>query len=275
MSQEEAQRLWKEIFDRLQPRAGIRRGLIGDGGGTVEVAGRPGWVWIRFEEEQNRLSMVRCFLGYMEHETPVIVGKWHPTDDYEQVLGVYWGPYAWDVSNYTYGHYKVPPHGDTHHGTYGSDPAYIDYSNLVMGMVHPTDPESLLVGVMSFVYSYGVETLDFEGDTLDLTAEVPAGAGHLYVLIYFDPDTESIGYETSSTVPLAISPSMPSLTDINAIPLAVVRLYNGQTQIMLADIWQRKLLLGSIGGEAVTALTLAVVHEGDVVTNNGEIVWST
>jgi hypothetical protein len=274
-TREEALAAWKRIFSRVQPRTGLRRGLIGDGAGHVEVSGRPGWSWIRYEEEQNRLSMVRCFLGYLEDETPVIVGKWHPEDDYEQVLGVYWGPYSWDPSNTTVANYRVPAHGDTHHGTYGSDPAYIDYANLVMGRCAPTDPESLYVDVQSFVYSYGVETKDFPGELLDLTSEVPGGAGHCYALIYFDPDTESLSYEVSSTVPLAVSPELPALTDVNAIPLGVVRLYNGQTEITIDDTWQRKLLLGSIGGEAVTALTLAVVHEGDVVTNDGEIVWST
>jgi len=275
MSQEEAQRLWKEIVEGLQPRTPLRRGLIGDGAGHVEVDGMPGWAWIRFQESQNRLSMVRCFIGYPEDDTPVVVGKWHPEDDYEQVLGVYWGPYSMDVTDATSALYRVPPHGESHHGTYGSDPAWIDYANLTFGRVTPTDPYSMLVTVESFVYSYGVQTKDFEGGALDLTADVPGGAGHLYTLVYFDPDTESIGYTVGGVVPLAASPSVPALTDVNAIPLGVVRLYNGQTEVTLEDVWQRKLMLGSVGSEAVTALSLAVVYEGDVVTHNGEIVWAT
>jgi len=274
MSEAEALRAWKEIVGGLQPRQGLRRGIIGDGAGHVAVANRPNWVWIRYEENQNRLSMVFCTLGYLEDGTRVVVGKWHPSDNYEQVLGVYWGPYRWDTTDATGTLLRVPRHGETHHGTYGSDPAWIDYSNLTFGLVMPTDPYSLIVNVYPFVYSYGVQTKDFEGGALDLSGEVPGGAGHEYVLIYFDPDTETVGYVTSGVVPLAASPSMPDLTDVNAIPLGVVELYNGQTEIALENVWQRKLMLGSIGGEAVTALSLAVVNEGSVVCHNGEIVWT-
>lgn len=274
MSQQETFGLWQELVGQLQPRSALRRGLIGDGAGTIEVAGRPGWSWIRYEENQNRLAMVLCPIGYLEEDTWVLVGKFHPEEDYEQVLGITWGPYAQGLSDYTFAFYKVPAHGDTHHGTYGSDPAWIDYANLVMGRVAPTNPATMVVDISSFVYGYNSETKDFEGSALDLTAEIPGGAGHLYALVYFDPDTESIGYEVSDTVPLAVSPSLPSLTDFNAIPLGIVRLYNGQTEIDIDDTWQRKLLLGAVGSDALTALKLALVHEGDVLTHNGEIAWS-
>ena len=273
MSQEEATSLWKELIRSLQPRTTLRRGLVGDGSGNVEVSGRPGFVWIRYEENQNRLAMVLCPLGYLEEGTWVLVGKIHPEDDQEQVIGITWGPYALGLSEYIFTFYRVAKHGETHHGTYGSDPAYIDYSNLVMGRVAPTDPASLTVNIASFVYGYDSETKDFDGSSLDLTTEVPAGAGHCYVLVYFDPDTESIGYEVSDTVPLAVSPSLPGLTDVNAIPLGVVRLYNGQTEITIEETWQRKLLLGAVGNDALTALKLALVYEGSVVTHDGEIVW--
>ena len=275
MSEQEARAAWRDLIGQLQPRATLRRGLIGDGGGHVEVAGRPGWSWIRYEENQNRLAMVLCPIGYLAEGTWVLVGKFHPEEDYEQVLGVTWGPYAFGLSNYTFAFYRVAAHGETHHGTYGSDPAYIDYANLVMGRVSPTSPASLAVYVDSFVYGYASETKDFNGYTLDLTAEVPAGAGHCYVLVYFDPDTEAIGYEVSATVPLAVSPTLPGLTDFNAIPLGIVELYNGQTEIDIDNTWQRKLLLGAVGSDALTPLKLAVVYEGAVVTHNGEIVWHT
>jgi len=271
-SQQEAINLWRDLVGKLQPRQALRRGLVGDGAGNVAVTNRPGWIWIRYEEELNRLSWVRCFQGYPPEDTPVIIGKWHPEDDYEQVLGVYWGPYSMGMSDYQYAFHKVPIHGDTHHGNYGSDPAYIDYANLVMGRVAPTNPDSLFVTVESFVWADGAETKDYDGGTLDLTAEVPAGAGHKYLLVYFDMDSASVTYESGDVVALPASPSIPALDNVAAIPLAVIRMYNGQTAITIDDTWQRKLILGHVGG-AGRVLEKAIVHEGDVVTRNGEIVW--
>ena len=73
-SREEALSQWKALVARLQPRSALRYGKIGNGAGDVEVDGRPGWVWIRYEENQSRLSMVRCYIGYLEEDTPVLVG---------------------------------------------------------------------------------------------------------------------------------------------------------------------------------------------------------
>jgi len=263
---------WQKLVQSLQPRQPLRRGLIGTGGGTVEVSGRPTWVWIRYEEEENRLSMVRCYLSYPEEGTPVIVGKFHPEDDFEQVLGVYWGPYSFSITDTEYVYYRVARHGESHHGTYGSDPAWIDYANFVFGRVSPTDPASMIVNIGTFVYPDGPETKDYDGGSVDLTSEVPAGAGHKYILIYYDIDAEAIAYESSATVPLAVSPEMPVLDSVNAIPLAVVRLYNGQTEITIDETWQRKLMLGYTGG-AKQVLERVMVYDGHVVTHDGEVVW--
>lgn len=271
-NQEEALNAWQDVMGSLQPRAVLRRGLVGDGAGHVEVTGLPGWIWIRYEEELNRLSTVRCFIGYLEEGTPVIVGKWHPEEDYEQVLGISWGLYSVGLTNYVYTFNKVPQHGETHHGTVGSDPAWIDYANFVFGRVSPTNPDTMIVDIGSFVYPDGPEVKDYDGGTLDLTSEVP-GAGHKYVLVYFDLDAEEIDYTESATVALPVSPSMPALENVNAIPLGLVRLYAGQTEITIDDTWQRKLMLGHTGG-ARQILQQAIVHEGDVVTHNGEIVWA-
>jgi len=275
MSEQEARRAWRELIGKLQERQVLRLGEIGDGAGNVEVAGRAGWAWIRFQEEQNRLSMVRCLkTAYLEHGTPVLVGKEHPEDDYEQVLGIAWGNYSLDISNYLYTMYRVTRHGETHHGTNGSDPAYIDYSNLTFGRVYPTSPESLIVLVDGFVYGDGNTTTMFDGGAIDLSGDVP-GAGHLDVLIYFDPEVNVLSYEVGDAEPLTASPDIPVLSSINAIPLATVRLYAGQTEIGLGDLWQRKLMLQRVGDQALTALRIALVHEGDVVTHDGEIVWGT
>ena len=274
-TQQEALNAWKKVVGALQPRTPLRSGILGNGGGAVDVPNLPGWAWIRYEENQSRLSMVRCVLA-LDDGTPVLVGKWHFEDDYEQVLSVNWGPYGAHLSPEDVARYATQPHGETHHGTYGSDPAYIDLNNLVVGRVKATDPASLFVIVESFSYPYGNEVRDYGGNVIDLTASVPGVAGqHRLVLIYFDLDAEGTGTVDGDTSVITVDADIPTLEGVRAIPLALVDLENAQATILdFQDIWQRKLILGSIGGEAVNALQMAVVHEGDVVTNNGEIVWA-
>jgi hypothetical protein len=274
-TQEEALSAWSKLVNSLQPRLPLRRGILGDGAGNVDVPNRPGFAWIRYEENQSRLSMVRCFLA-LDDGTPVLVGKWHVEDDYEQVLSVNWGPYSTDLRPEDMARYATQPHGETHHGTYGSDPAYIDLNNLVVGRVKATDPASLFVVVESFSYPFDDEVRDYGGNVVDLTASVPGVAGqHRLVLVYFDLDAETTGVVEGDTSPITVDAGIPTLQGVRAIPLAHVDLENGQTTILdFQDIWQRKLVLGSIGGEAVTALKLAIVHEGSVTTHDGEIVWS-
>lgn len=273
-TQDEALLAWKRVFQEVQPKIRQKRGQIGDGAGNVEVSGRPGWVWIRYQDEQSKLSTVRCYIGYLAEDTPVIIGKRHPEDDFEQVLDLDWGTYSFNLTDYLLALLKVPPHGESHHGTYGSDPAWIDYSNFVFGRVAITDPASMIVNVEPFIYGYSQQVLIFEGYALDLSGDVPA-SGHLYVLVYFDPDTTSVGYEIGDSVALAASPLVPALEDPNAIPLGVVRLYAAQTEITIDDTWQRKIMLNPIGSDPLTPLQMAVVYEGEVVTHNGEITWST
>ena len=275
-TQEEAKAAWQSIISALSPRLPLRRGTLGDGGGTVDVPNKPGWAWIRYEENQSRLSQVRCNL-VLPDGTPVLVGKWHPDDDYEQVLSVNWGPYSTGLSPAEVARYAVPPHGDTHHGTYGSDPAYIDLNNLVVGRVKATDPASLFVIIEAFSYPYQDQVRNCGGGVLDLSGSVPGVADqHRLVLVYFDLSEEALASLDGDAVPIAVDADVPALEDFDAIPLALIDLENGQTAIEdFIDIWQWKLILGSIGGTALTALRAAVVYEGDVVTHNGEIVWGT
>jgi hypothetical protein len=185
--------------------------------------------------------------AYFADGTPVWVGKWHYTDKYEQVLGVYWGPYADNPTQAIIDQYRVAPHGATHHAITGSDPAPIDMSNLVNGKIVATEPETLSVAAEFMIYAYGLELRKFPGSTIDLSTHVPAIAGHRYTLVYLNTSTGFLGAIAGTIVPDPAPPDVPTAIS-GTIPLAIVDQYFGQTTIIDSRIYQWKLLWGTIGG---------------------------
>lgn len=243
-----AMRPWKALIDILQPYAGIRRAFIGNGAGTVDVDGMEGWSWVRYDESQSKLSMVRNpAFGLLPDGVPIIVGKRHHTDDYEQILYV---DFAWyyDMSESERIQYRVPPHGISHGGAIGSDPAPIDLNNISYGKVVPDDPFSLSVQIYAFIYNNGLSVILYAGETLDLTASVPAGPGHRYALVYLDQATGEAGVVNGTVVGIP-APGIPVPDAIaGTVPLGIVELTNGQTEILISDIAQWKLPWGVVGG---------------------------
>lgn len=300
MSEEEAKRALQSLFDRTQPLQMVRRGMLGDSNGTVMVASRPGWAYIRYREGQ--LSIVRYLIPeQLPDGTPVVVGKRHPGDAYEQVLGVDWVMYATAPTEAEVGQHATPA---------------IDLNDLSPGRVVPTDPASLAVDVRAFLYVNGDSAVEFGGAALDLTASVPGAPGHRYVLVYMDLDADVLDAENGDIVALGADASAPDVPE-NGLPLAIVDLEQAQATITEDDIWQYKAMYDSVGTsdvvlvivhdtvaniqalsptrhtlaygtdtpslwitdasydmQLVPDLSLAVVDDGDVVTNNGEIVWA-
>jgi hypothetical protein len=248
MSESDALNTFGALLGTFQPLAAWKKGLLGNGNGESMVADRPGWSWFRLDGEQSKLTQVRNLMfAYFADGTPVWVGKWHYTDKYEQVLGVYWGPYADNPTQAIIDQYRVAPHGATHHAITGSDPAPIDMSNLVNGKVVATSPETLSVAAEFMIYAYGLELRKFPGSTIDLSTHVPAIAGHRYTLVYLNTSTGFLGAIAGTIVPDPAPPDVP-LAISGTIPLAIVDQYFGQTTIIDSRIYQWKLLWGAIGG---------------------------
>lgn len=259
MSERQARQALQQVFDRYEFRQQRRHGLLGDSNGTVLVTGRPGWAYIRYREDLNRLSIVRYLLQeQLPDDTPVVVGRKNPDDPFEQVLGVDWSLYAWAPSSATV----------IQHGT-----QVITLNDLASGRVTVTDPTSLSVDVRPFLYVNGTRAVEYGGGTIDLTGDVPGAAGHWLSLVYIDLGTDELDSVTGDLVAVGVDAAAPDVPE-NALPLGVVDLANGDTAITGDDITQYKapyLHVGSAGD----SLSAAVVFDGDVVTHNGEIVWAT
>lgn len=245
---EEALHVWNQLHDMFQPNTNLKPGLIGDGEGNVVVTDMPGWNYIRYRDDLNRLSMVRNESeSGLADGTPVMTGKRHHSDDYEQVLWVYWGPYSWDPTQSTIDQYQSSAHGPTHQGK-SNDPAPIDYNNLSPGKVVATDPASLIVTVQDFIYANNLDVYEWMEADLDLTAHVPAIAGHRYVLVYMDLTSDDAAAYAGDIVAAVDAPAIPA-PPADSLPLAIVELAFGDTAITNDYIWQYKLLYGSIGGD--------------------------
>jgi len=254
MSEHEARQALQLMVDQLQPVQRVRRGLLGDSNGTVMVADRPGWAYIRYREGQ--LSIVRYLIPeQLSDGCPVVVGKRHPGNAYEEVLGVDWVMYATAPTETSVLQHATPA---------------IDLSDLSPGKVVPTDPASLSVDVRAFLYVNGDSAVEYGGGAIDLTANVPGVAGHRYVLVYMDLDTDSLAAENGAIVALALTAAAPDVPE-NGLPLAVVDLENGEATITGDDICQYKAMYLSVGA-AVSLALLADYVRGSFI-RGGAADW--
>jgi hypothetical protein len=233
-SEYEATQALQSIFDQYEPRQEFRRGLLGNSGGTVMVPSRPGWAYIRYREDLSRLSQVRYLLQeQLPDETPVVVGKKHPTDPFDQVLSVDWAMYGWAPLSGTVQQWATQ---------------VVTLNDLAPGKIVPTNPYSLSVDARAFLYVNGDEAVEYGGGQIDLTGSVPGVAGHRLTLVYIDLDTDALASTDGAIVAIgtdAVAPTVPE----NSVPLAVVDLANGDTEILAEAIYQYKVIYDSVGGE--------------------------
>jgi hypothetical protein len=256
VSEYEARQALQRVFDQLERRQQVRRGLLGDSNGVVMVANRNGWAYIRYHENLNELAIVRYLIeDQLPDGTPVVVGKKHPDDPFEQVLGVDWALYAWSPSASNVNQHTTPA---------------IDLSHLSPGKVVPTDPASLLVSVRAFLYVNGDSAVEFGGGTIDLTGNVPGVAGHRLVLVYVDLDVDSLAAEDGDIVAVGTDADAPAVPE-NGLPLGVVDLANGETTIEAGDISQYKALY-LVVGEVIDLTQLSDYARGFII-RGGATDW--
>jgi len=223
-----------------------RTALTGDGSNasTCDVTGHDGWAWVRYDEKQDKASMVvNQVMPGAPQGVPVIIGKKYPHDKYYQILGVNMELYYEHTSPTEYISYLLPLHGSTH--TWGnSDPAWIDVGNLLPGAVSATSPVSMFVTANSLLYEYRGSGQTLGASTIDLTTHIPGVAGtHWYTLISIDPDLNALEATDGAAVPIPMMPGIPAIP-LQHVPLAVIMMVNGMTTIVQTDIFQYKFLFG-------------------------------
>lgn len=246
-TREEVIEKWKAYMSGKADVQMYRPAMTGDGSTatTCDVAGKPGWAWVRYNEKQDRASQVaNMVMPGAPQGLPVMIGKKYPTDNYYQILGVNQELYYEHASPTSYLYYLLPKHGETHQYE-SSDPAWISLGNLLPGSVAATSPASMFVTGYTLIYEYAGTARTFGGGVINLTSTIPGVAGtHRYVLITIDPDTNLLDWTMGDPSPLPVVPGIPAIP-LAHIPLAVVMVTNGDTSLPQSDIYQYKYLFGS------------------------------
>jgi hypothetical protein len=93
------------------------------------------------------------------------------------------------------------------------------------------------------------------------------------VLVYMDLDADSLASVVGDLTVVGTNARAPSVPE-NALPLGLVDLANGDTEITGDEITQYKAPWLHVGGQVQNVLSAAIVYGGSVVTHDGEIVWS-
>ena len=266
MSEYEARQALQELINKLQAKQNVRRGLLGDSNGTVLVANRPGWAYIRYHDDLNRLAIVRYLIPEQFPDgMPVVVGRKHPDSPYEEVLGVDWVMYATAPTETVVRQHATPA---------------IDLSDLSPGKVVPTVAASLSVDVRAFLYINEDAAVEYGGGSIDLTGSVPGIAGHRLTLVYMDLDTDGLMAEDGAIVALAVNAAAPAVPE-NGLPLGLVDIANGDTSITGDDITQYKAMYqslppttGILGYWSRTGTELTTATAADDVTVDGTLTSS-
>jgi len=249
-SQRDVLRQWKKLLGSKQDAPVIRFALTGDGSdsATAEVANRPGWAWVRYDEEPHKVSQVRnrIFPGIVP-EVPVVIGKRYESDRMVQILGINEALYDMAMSEGERISYLVAPHGPTHHALLGTDPAEIDVANILNGKCRATDPESMSVEVEAVAYFHNGKRETFGGGGVDFTGDDPGATNYQrYGLVTFDVREQALrktlGLSSPNTVP-ATPPDVPLWN----IPIAVVLLYYGMTAVTVDYIYDYRILFPPTG----------------------------
>lgn len=242
----DAIRAFGKVLVGKQDTQEIRFALTGDGSSSSasDVDGRPGWTWVRYDDEPDRVSQVRNDrLPEVPQGIPVVIGKLYPIDRVVQILGINKPLYDLFIGDGAYVSYLLPKHGDSHHATLGADPAYIDIRNLLNGRVRPNSPSSSSVYIESFAYNYNGERVIFPGGGVDLAGDFPGEtSSHRYVLISVDTITGGPRKTPGSISPITVAATPPDVP-LWYQPLAVILLKNGDSVVIETDIHDYRMVI--------------------------------
>ena len=211
-------------------------------------------VWARIGEEASRQEqVVDCLAVSPQLNMPVRV------DHVNGVLTVI------DIDNRWYAEFsgdrpggKVGAHAWLH-SRLGPDPLFISGLQYLPLLVTPTNPADLTVTVQAGAYMLDDGSLQFLETAVSgsLSAYVP-GSGYHFVIVCLDRPNDAIvivdGADVSNSSDALFGKATVSKAEIEAVsisadywPLAVVLLYEGQTQIKARDI-THDLRAGNSGG---------------------------
>lgn len=231
MSQKKEFELKQRLGEAVRPKTAGFDAFLGDGQGNVEVSGHPEYWYARPMGSELPIIVKRGAAPKLEGVRVRVEPEFD--DDRRSVYGVRtarrggWrvsGVTAWSGSAAV----ESEPHGDTHLAG-GSDPIYIDSTQVVNGLVYASGDMELTINA-GWAIIYG-QPVHWNTTTLDVSGDVPV-SGALFGVVQVD---------AAGTISLLSGSAVGSYADLSwaDVPavetdkagLALVRLYEGQTAL--------------------------------------------
>lgn len=254
-------------LDKRRPILPAFNALLGDGQGNVLAnATRPNYVYVR-EFGRGIVQQVWNTRVPLIHNLPVVVGYDDITSTLLEVLTIrrpeteiaLAGGSGSEAGGETY---ILPgiigPHHRTHEfgrgNLMGSDVTWIKMEQIEDGLVCPSST-AMCVDQLECLYGYGTGHYHKDTETdYDLSGSVPAAGLGRWVLVYIDTtvDPHNLTHVEGASYPINLFPSgdwttIPD-TPVGGVPLAVVFLTGGMTELSWLNVYDARLFPTGVSG---------------------------
>ncbi len=171
------------------------------------------------------------------------------------------------------GRNTLPNHS---HDRFSYNPHYTTGPSFLPLMAIPSSPPALTVEVQSGWYRYRGDLKHFDkADSSDLSGYRPAAGLNHFIVLCLNRDTNALAIVDGNDAAQAVGAVPFTANDVDDVtipathmPLAAIRLYNGQTEILPPDIFMDLRLWGGevVGDRNTLFVATADVTVADTVT---------
>ena len=263
-------RLFRKVVIKAVVDEGVP-GLIGGADGTIYYTDETGVkhrdrVWARIGEGSERAELIIHAPNVPKvKDMPIIIADRGGTPTAIRTdwlrADVFTGGRASEVSQHSWTHQRL-----------GTDPLYIAGQSFLPLMARPTSPADMTVTVEQGFYRYfGTEKVFEQAVSSSLSAFIPSATSiYHHVIICLDRDANALFILDGSDSTI-ISTILTTIIGLNGkyLPLAAIRLYEGQTAILPFDIIQDLRLWG---GESDFSGIMTDDTQAIMVDANGDVM---
>jgi len=243
--------------------------------GNLRVPGRPGYVYAQQLPIDDAPPPVPVLcVGVQARETlrvwieKNLEGEWEVVDWWRGITQQ--GDYNLQAYLPLHAHDHEWPDRSPH-----ADAVSVYPRALAMLRAYPGEAGGLTISISPLRYMVDGAVVLYPGElSLDVSASQPAAGNALYLGVYLDLATNTIQTISGPTTVDAgpIEPASPSFPD-NVLTSAMVRFDGSATTFYEADFVDLRVLIGQADTGGGGELARAVVFEGNVITNDEEIVY--
>lgn len=225
-------------------------------GTTINVDGRPLYVWARTHQVNGRLMQVYNRAVLPRFDQPVRVGYRDDTPNRLEILSLNTEALpliAGGLANSA----QLAVHA-LQHDLKGGDTDWIQSKRLTPLRPRPQTTADMTIYVEAGTYPFGSVFNRWDGgSSSDMTAHIPSTAGNaLYRLVYIDGATNVLAYvntaEFAADPFISRSATIAAAIPVGVMPIAAVYLFNGQTTIDEDENFDIRILFspspGSVAG---------------------------